>query len=226
MALILNIESATDICSICLSANGQVIAEKELLEKFKHSEKMTTLIQEVMNMAEKDLSDLDAVAVSSGPGSYTSLRVGTSVAKGICYALDKPLIAVSTMKALGVGAKEIHPKGVHYRPMIDARRMEVYTTLFDESLNEMDELRPVIIDADSFQEELKNHQIVFCGNGALKTKELLNNKNSIFIDLNCRAKFMAPLSFEKFSSGEFENLALFEPTYLKPPNITKGKKML
>lgn len=226
MALILNIESATDICSICLSANGRVIAEKELLEKFKHSEKMTLLIEEVMKMGEKKLTDLDAVAVSSGPGSYTSLRVGTSVAKGICFALEKPLISVSTMKALAVGAKNIHPKGVYYRPMIDARRMEVYTTLFDESLKEIDELKPAIIDKDSYQEELKNRKIVFCGNGALKTKELLNNTNSIFLDLNCRATYMAPLSYQKFSSGEFENLALFEPTYLKPPNITKGKKML
>ena len=226
MALILNIESATDICSICLSANGQVIAEKELLEKFKHSEKMTLLIEEVMNMAEKKLNDLDAVAVSSGPGSYTSLRVGTSVAKGICYALGKPLISVSTMKALAVGAKENYPEGVYYRPMIDARRMEVYTTLFDESLKEIDKLRPAIIDNDSFKEELKNHQIVFCGNGALKTKEFLNSTNSIFLDLKCRAKFMAPLSYEKFSQGKFENLALFEPTYLKPPNITQAKKML
>lgn len=226
MSLILGIETATKICSVALSGNGKLLALKEEGGAYSHSEKLTVFIQEILKQAGKSLKDLDAVAVSKGPGSYTGLRIGVSAAKGLCYGLDIPLISVSTLKAMALN-KSL-PKKVLYCPMIDARRMEVYTALFDENNIEVEPISAKIIDEDSFAEELKEHQIIFFGDGADKCKETLGgNPNAIFSDKGLpSAEFVNQIALEKFSKQDFEDVAYFEPFYLKDFVATTPKKLL
>lgn len=227
MALILNIESATEICSVCISDGSQILASADLTEKFRHSEKMTLLIEEILKKSKKSLKNIDAVALSSGPGSYTSLRVGASVAKGICYALDKPLISVSTMQALAWGTSQYFKSfsSIFYRPVLDARRMEVYTQLFDSEINSLDELKPEIVDGNSFSEELEKGLVVFVGSGAEKLKPILTHPNARFLSLNCSAQFLVPTALTNFLNKKYEDFSSYEPLYLKPPNITTPKKV-
>ena len=227
MALILNIESATEICSVCLSDGKQILASEDLTEKFRHSEKMTLLIEQILKKSKKSLKNIDAVALSSGPGSYTSLRVGASVAKGICYGLDKPLISVSTMKALAWGTSQYFKshEPIFYRPVLDARRMEVYTQLFDSDIKPLDELKPEIVDENSFSEELEKGLVVFSGSGAEKLKPVLTHPNARFLSLNCAAQFLVPFSLTRFLNKKHENYSSYEPLYLKSPNITTPKRV-
>lgn len=227
MALLLNIESATEICSVCLSNDEEVLAFEDLSEKFRHSEKMTLLIESVLKKSKKRISDLDAVVLSSGPGSYTSLRVGASVAKGICYGAEKPLISVSTMQALAWGAREKFETAepMFYRPVLDARRMEVYTQLFDAELVAQDELTPEIVDDKTFLTELEKGIVVFAGSGAAKLQKVVKHPNARFLSLNCSSQFLVPYGFKKFSENNFEEFASYEPIYLKPPNITTPKRV-
>ena len=219
MPLILNIETATTVCSVALAEHGKLLSLKEENERYTHAEKITLFIEQVLNETGKLISDLDAVAVSSGPGSYTGLRIGISTAKGLCYALGKPLISISTLRSL---AFSIHNSqlAIHNSfscPMIDARRMEVYCAMYDEKLNEIEKMSARIIDENSFSENLKEKKIFFFGDGAAKCSPLLSkNKNALFIDnIFPTAASMISLSEEKFQKNEFENVALFEPFYLK-----------
>ena len=225
MSLILNIETATGICSVALALDGKLIGLKESNTKNSHSSALTLFMDEVIRKAGIALADLDAVAVSEGPGSYTGLRIGVAAVKGLCYALDKPMIGVSTLKAMSLGIP--HPptlspiregeNKILYCPMIDARRMEVYCAIFDEKGNEIRETRAEIIDENSFMEYLGKNKVVFAGDGALKCRPLLeNHPNAVFSeDFQTSAKFMIPISDEKFFQKKFEDLAYFEPYYLK-----------
>jgi tRNA threonylcarbamoyladenosine biosynthesis protein TsaB len=232
MSLILNIESAIDICSINISRDGVVIAEREVAGN-SHAEKMTLLIQECLELGKLKMGDLNAVAISNGPGSYTSLRIGASVAKGICYALDIPLIAVDTLESLAMAAfEEVGDETALYCPMIDARRMEVYVALYEYSivkkvLENIEPMNPKIIDADSYADYFqKNKKIIFCGNGAPKCEEILRNSNTFFLSIVNSARYLAYSSYQAFVEKKFVDIAYHTPQYLKAPNITVPKKQL
>lgn len=229
MAKILNIETSTDVCSVALGIDGVVSGKKELFQPNSHSTHLTLLIQEMFDDDESyAIKDLDAVAVSAGPGSYTGLRIGVSVAKGICYALGIPLIAVDTMKILTQAAvlrKKEEREEFIYCPMIDARRMEVYTALHTAFLEVIEDTNALIVDEGSFSEKLKENKILFFGNGAPKCKEVITRPNAFFIDdIVPLAANMAALSEKAFEEKAFEDVAYFEPFYLKSFVATIPKK--
>lgn len=223
MAIILNLETATTNCSVSIAKNGNVIALKEHdTPNYSHSEQLHVFIQEVVQKASLTLSDIDAIAVSKGPGSYTGLRIGVSSAKGLCFALDVPLISVATLMNLAH-----QEKGDTYDfiiPLLDARRMEVYATVFDSELNELRETKAEIIDENSFSEFAAKGKVLLVGSGAQKCQGLLEHSNIDFdIKAVPSANEMARLSFEKFQKQDFEDLAYFEPFYLKDFILQKKK---
>jgi tRNA threonylcarbamoyladenosine biosynthesis protein TsaB len=208
------------------------VASKELYEANSHAAHLTVLIEQFFeeNMIIPK-NDLDAIAVCSGPGSYTGLRIGVSTAKGICYALDKPLIAIDSMQVLTypVVYKEWEQSNLPmlFCPLMDARRMEVYTALFDDQLNIQETTSAKIVDEESFVEILKTNKVVFFGNGTEKCKEVIKSTNAIFVDnVHPLAKNLAPLAEKSFALGKFEDVAYFEPFYLKDFVATTPKKKL
>ncbi|MCW3788437.1 tRNA (adenosine(37)-N6)-threonylcarbamoyltransferase complex dimerization subunit type 1 TsaB [Plebeiibacterium sediminum] len=219
MALILSIETSTKVCSVCLSENDNIIIKKELFEANSHATHLTVFIQDLFNdIKDYQISDIDAVAVSSGPGSYTGLRIGVSVAKGICYALNKPLIAITSLEALAYAAidNENLKEDTLICPMIDARRMEVYTTLYNAKLEKVKEISAEIIDENSFAEALQQHPIIFLGDGAAKCQDVIKGENAIFIENKAPlAANMVKTAYQKFQDKQFEDVAYFEPFYLK-----------
>ncbi|POY35410.1 tRNA (adenosine(37)-N6)-threonylcarbamoyltransferase complex dimerization subunit type 1 TsaB [Solitalea longa] len=226
MALILSIETATACCSVALSENEQLIAYKEETSPNIHASSLTLFIEEVLKTAGRVPSDLDAVAVSMGPGSYTGLRIGVSTAKGLCYSLDKPLIAINTLKAMANGLllTGIDTKDTLLCPMIDARRMEVFTAVYNDQLEVIEETNAAIINEDSFAELLSNNRVIFFGNGAEKCKSVLTTSNAIFIEDSVNsARYIAPLAYKQFEQKQFENVAYFEPFYLKDFVSTQAK---
>jgi len=229
MSLILQIETATTSCSIALAENGQVLAARELNERNVHAEVVTVFTQEVVKEAGKTMDQLDAVAVSSGPGSYTGLRIGVSTAKGLCYALDKPLIAIETLEAMAAGFKAGYAgltENTLLCPMIDARRMEVYTALFDSNGSRVTPTSAEIIDENSFANFLAAQQVIFFGDGASKCKAVLAHQpNAVIVDdfINS-AKYLTEGALKRFNEGRFEDVAYFEPFYLK--DFIAGKKAL
>ncbi len=225
MATILNIETATEVCSVNLARDGEVLFERESSSGLDHSRLLTVFIDEIFGEFNFQPGKLDAVAVSKGPGSYTGLRIGVSVAKGLCYGLEIPLIAVETTEAMGKFAafnREKYLPGVTdadkalFCPMIDARRMEVYTALFSAQGEKMEPVSAKIIDENSFAEYLEHHSVLFFGNGAKKCKNAITHPNAVFGEpQKASARFMTRLSENKFKAGDFEDLAYFEPFYLK-----------
>lgn len=227
MALILNIETATDICSICISKGDEILIIKEAEKEYSHTAEITLLIERCFAETGLTLQQLDAVAVSKGPGSYTSLRVGSSTAKGICYALDKPMIAIDTLKSIAASTVKNKQQNAFYAPMIDARRMEVYTSLYDKEMNLIKAIQAKIIDMDSFQDYFeKGQSIIFSGNGAPKCQSVIKSPNAIFSSEICSAANLVPLSFLKFQQKDFCDVAYFSPSYFKSPNITIPRKTL
>lgn len=227
LLMILNIESSTEICSVCLSAGDGIVCAEETAEPNRHSEWLTVMIQQCLQNAGVSLRELKAVAISEGPGSYTSLRVGASVAKGICYALDIPMIAVDTLESLAVAALAAEPGADLYYPMIDARRMEVYTAPFDNAGRKIGRTSALVIDENSFKDEFEaDKRVVFCGNGAPKTREAISNKQAVFLEIRCSARHLASLSNNKYSASEFIRPDTFEPFYFKSPNITVSRQLL
>ena len=219
---ILNIETSTKACSVALHKNGELIVSREdVTTNFSHSEKLLKFISKLFSDTKLSLSDLDAIAVSMGPGSYTGLRIGVSTAKGLCYGLDIPLISISTLKAMSFGmALEI--KADLYCPMIDARRMEVYSAFFDINNAEVRKIQADIIDENSYKKELEK-KVVFFGDGSEKIKEKIKHENAMFIsNIHPSAKNMGLLSYQKFNKSLFEDLAYFEPFYLK--DFVAGRK--
>ncbi len=227
MALILQLETSTISCSVALSLDGNTIAVKELAERNIHAGYLTLFIEDVVAQCGKTLRDIDAVAVSMGPGSYTGLRIGVSTAKGLCYALDIPLIAINTLQAMTVGFMSLYnDQSVLFCPMIDARRMEVYAAVYNSQLDELLPVEARIIDENSFSDLLQNQNIVFFGDGAMKCQEVLaGNPTAIFVPefLNS-AKDLSSLAALKYDRKEFEDVAYFEPFYLKDFLITQSKK--
>jgi tRNA threonylcarbamoyladenosine biosynthesis protein TsaB len=226
--LILNLETATEVCSVSLSKGEEILALKEAAGPNAHSKVITILIEECLHEARLALSELNGVAVSSGPGSYTSLRVGISTAKGICYALRIPLIAVDTLQALALAAyRQKKDEAVLYCPMIDARRMEVYCALFDHKNMVVAGVSSEIITENSFQDFFASgRRIVFFGNGSEKCKSILESECAGFIPVSCSANHLPHFSSKAFMAGSFVNLAYFSPNYLKAPNITTSKQKL
>ena len=216
--LLLSIDSSTRGCSVALHSDAVLLSNYDLNTDKSSSSMLTTLIKSVVEHAGFTLNDLDAVAVAKGPGSYTGLRVGVSTAKGLCYALDKPFIAVNTLKAMSLQVSTLYSENVLFCPMIDARRMEVYAAIFDSSNCTVQETEAIIINENSFQELLSDHQIVFFGDGAMKCKTVLSsNSNAIFLKEEVRpsAKTVGQIAQQYFINGQFEDLASFEPYYLK-----------
>jgi len=224
VSLILNIETATKNCSVSLSNNGELLAIKELNDgNYSHSENLHLFIKEVLNSTHKSFAELDAIAVSKGPGSYTGLRIGVSTVKGLCFSLDKPLISVSTLASLANSITV--EKGAIIAPLLDARRMEVYSAVIDSDYNQIREVKAEIIDSTSFSSFLNEGKVYFLGDGADKCKEIIKHKNAIFLDgYFPSAKQMAILSFDKYKNNDTEDVAYFEPFYLKDFLITKSKK--
>lgn len=226
MVTILQIETATSVCSAALSVNGETIALKELAAQNIHAANLTLFIQDVMQQAGITYETLDAIAVSKGPGSYTGLRIGVSTAKGLCFALDKPLIGINTLEMMAQGFLNSTPVYTGLVcPMIDARRMEVFTALYTNSLQEVLPVSAKIIEENSYQQELAQQPITFIGDGAAKCKEAIISANAAFSDVNFNsAASMSRLAFEAFSHSDFEDVAYFEPYYLKDFVITQAKK--
>ncbi|MGN7985943.1 tRNA (adenosine(37)-N6)-threonylcarbamoyltransferase complex dimerization subunit type 1 TsaB [Pedobacter sp. 22226] len=226
MAKILQIETATAICSVALSVNGETISFKEEQGQNLHAANLTLFIDEVVKTAGVSYQELDAIAVSKGPGSYTGLRIGVSTAKGLCYALDKPLIAIETLEMMAAGFLSENPdySGL-ICPMIDARRMEVYTTVFDVQLSILLPTEAKIIDETSFADLLNQQTITFLGDGAAKCADVLTHPNARFDAANFNAApYMSKLANQAFSKGNFEDVAYFEPFYLKDFVVTQSKK--
>lgn len=232
MALILNLETSTTVCSVNLSKNGKIIARKETNEKNSHSSLLTIFIEDIFKENIVKLSDIDAVAISKGPGSYTGLRIGVSTAKGIAYGADKKLIAVNTLQSMAWGMRQNlirnniqTANNTLFCPMIDARRMEVYTAFYDKNIDTVKDISAEIIDENSFNNLLENNIIYFFGDGSNKCKNTITHKNAIFIDnIFPSADFMIPFSENSFNNNNFEDIAYFEPFYLKDFIATVPKK--
>ncbi|MCG8577561.1 MAG: tRNA (adenosine(37)-N6)-threonylcarbamoyltransferase complex dimerization subunit type 1 TsaB [Flavobacteriales bacterium] len=224
MTLILNIETATKVCSVSVTKDGDELAVKDFhSENFTHSENLNLFIQELFNQLEYTLNDLDAIAVSSGPGSYTGLRIGTSSAKGLCYGLNIPLIAIDSLKSLAARINEEEVDLIC--PMFDARRMEVYCAIYQKDLSVFQEVEAKVIDETSFLDLLEEHKILFIGPGSEKVQEVINHPNAIFnSEIPVSASGMNQLSYAKFQQESFEDVAYFEPNYLKDFIAGKPKK--
>lgn len=222
MATLLSIETSSTVCSVAISRDGMPVAIKSSTEKNAHSKTLTLMILELIKENLSSNKQVDAVAVSMGPGSYTGLRIGVSVAKGLCYGWNKPLIAVDTIKALAaeflLKHKETMKKdsGVLLCPMLDARRMEVYTALYDMDLSEILPVQALIINESGFEKYLKKNNIIFFGNGAEKCKEVIKSEHAVFVnDFEPSARGVSFLAEECYQKKQFVDTAYFEPYYMK-----------
>ena len=228
MACILNIETSTDVCSVAVSQDGAIIWSDEDRTGPNHAVKLGTFVDEALSFSDNHAIPLDAVAVSCGPGSYTGLRIGVSMAKGICYGRNVPLIAVHTLPLMTVPVLLYHEieEDALLCPMLDARRMEVYASLYDRSLKEIRPIHADIVDQDTYKEYL-DRPVYFFGNGAAKCMETINHPNAHLIpDIVPLAKSMLPLAEKRFLNEQFEDVAYFTPFYLKDFVAKAPKKLL
>jgi tRNA threonylcarbamoyladenosine biosynthesis protein TsaB len=223
LAIILNIETATKNCSVSLAKDGNILTIKELNNgNYSHAEVLHPFIVALLKEAKISSQQINAVAVSKGPGSYTGLRIGVSTAKGLCFSLDRPLISIDTLHSLSHSISI--EKGVIV-PMLDARRMEVYAAVFNKDHDQIRDIKAEIINEDSFTKELANNQVYFLGDGAEKCRELITHKNAVFVENKFpSAKEMAQLSYDKYKNNDFEDVAYFEPFYLKDFIVVPQKK--
>ena len=226
MALLLAIETTTKNCSVALFDNSILLkCKEESPNEYSHAEQLMLFIEEVLDTLDISLKEIDGIILSKGPGSYTGLRIGTSTAKGLCYSLNIPLVSVPALKsmAFSMSKKEDYK---FYCPMIDARRMEVFAAIYDRMNNEAREIRADIVAKDTYIQFLKDNKVLFFGDGALKCKEVINHSNAYFIDaIFPSAKDVGILGFEKFANNDFEDIAYFEPFYLKDFVAGKKKKL-
>jgi len=213
MALILHIDSAVETASVCLAKDENVLTFEKNEKQKDHAAWIHVAIKEIFISVGLELNALDAVAVTSGPGSYTGLRIGMAAVKGICYALNKPLITLNTLEVMAQAAKE--EDGKHLCPMIDARRMEVFTAVYSSDLICIKEPIAMVLNQNSFETELSENSICFFGNGSGKFKKIIQHKNAIFSEVIHDARSMVILSEIKYRSKEFADLAYAEPLYLK-----------
>ena len=223
LPLILNIETSTKNCSVALFRGDFLLSEKSILsDKYSHSETLTLFIEEVMSDVKLKLSDLSAIAVSKGPGSYTGLRIGVSTAKGLSYSLSIPLISVPTLQSMAFSRSQINSNFDLYCPMIDARRMEVFSAFYDVENNEIRKVQADIIDENSYI-NYSQKSILFFGDGSSKCKGIIKLPNASFVeDIYPSAKDMVLISFKKYLSNDVEDVAYFDPFYLK--DFVAGKK--
>lgn len=217
---ILYIETATDVCSVALSSGDRIVGLKEMAGGNSHAKNLLPFVDEVLKQAGISMTEVNGVAVSTGPGSYTGLRIGVSTAKGIAYTAGIPVMAVSTLESIAQGAKQLWMKSedspVQIVPMIDARRMEVFTTRFDFNMQPLEEISSKIVDESTFAELLSEQKVLFCGNGMPKCRELLSAfPKACFEEAPISAQNMLPAALRKWRNQEFENVAYFEPFYLK-----------
>ena len=213
MACILNLETSTTNCSVAVSLNGELLfLEEDNSAQYSHAERLHIYIDAVLKEAQIERSQIDAVAVSKGPGSYTGLRIGVSAAKGLCFGLDIPLIALPTLEVL---ANKIQTEAGCIVATLDARRMEVYSAVFDTNHQCIHPTTAKILDAESYADLLEKHTVFFVGNGAAKTQDLIDHPNAHFDDQLPSSKEMCALSYQKYKAEDFEDLAYFEPFYLK-----------
>jgi tRNA threonylcarbamoyladenosine biosynthesis protein TsaB len=227
MALILSIDTALEEASVCISEEHEVLAVKRNDRQSDHAAWIHVAIRQLFDETQREMSQLSAVAVAAGPGSYTGLRVGMATAKGICYALGLPLITESTLLLIAQRVKKeialtsVYPYPVLICPMIDARRMEVFTTLYDLDLNEQMAPAAMVLDEASFAATLENHVIIFCGNGSKKWQYLCIHTHAVFVDVGQNVADLAEFAAQKFKLRTFSDLAYTEPAYLK--NVYTGK---
>lgn len=218
MALILNIDTATEHASVCLSKDGQLLAIESSLNQKDHASFLQPAIQKLLFTTECQLPAIDAIAVSNGPGSYTGLRVGLSSAKGLSYALNKPLILVNTLQIIATAAMESVTEmsaDVLFCPMIDARRMEVFTAVFDNRLNEIDEPAAIILDENSFADLLQKYTMIFSGSGAMKFEKLITNTKAKFFHIKHDVSHMQTIAEKMYLLKSFADRAYSEPFYIK-----------
>lgn len=216
MPVILSLETSTDVCSVALHDGGELLAAEEIHEPQAHASRLAPLIEKVCRTAGVALRDLQAVAASEGPGSYTGLRIGTSTAKGLCFALDIPLIAVGTLELLAFQGSRENRQGALLCPMIDARRMEVYCLVSDAQLQVIQPPAATVVDEDSFMELLERGPVLFFGNGAEKCRSVVRHPNAAFVDgIFPSASMLGVLADRKFAQRQFEDLVTFKPFYLK-----------
>lgn len=225
MSLILHIDTATTIGSVCLSKDGQPLQTLVNDKQQDHAASMVLFVQEIMHEQQITPKDLDAIAVSAGPGSYTGLRVGVATAKGLCYTWEKPLIAVSTLQMMAQGVlSRIKDNDALYCPMLDARRMEVYTAVYDASLNVTVAPHALILTPDAFSEQIAAKKTYFFGNGSDKWQQLMPpHANALFVPYILNAADMVPLATTAYQNKAFEDVAYFSPFYLKPFHSTMKK---
>lgn len=233
MALILSIETGTDVCSVGLARDGELLSLRESDEGRDHAKKVAVFVDELLRQTGVDAEELDAVSVGMGPGSYTGLRIGVSFAKGLCYGLQIPLIAIGSLDALVEVAKEDHEAGILsvkdwdqaiLCPMVDARRMEVYTQIFSSAGEPLSEVSAEIVSAESFAKWRGEGEFVIFGNGAAKCQQVLEGAK--YIDVVPSARGLVRLAEQKLSQGEVEDIAYFEPFYLKDFVVIPSKKKL
>ena len=226
---ILLIETSTALCSVALAGDGRIVAARESSEPRAHAALTAPYVQEVLQEGGLRAADLDAVCVSAGPGSYTGLRVGVSTAKGICFAAGVPLLSVGTLDVLVAQAQAdgLLPEGCRYVvPMVDARRMEVYTAVYTPDGERLTEVEPRVVDADGFREERAAGPVLFIGDGAGKCRELLDAPGARFVQACPRASAMLSPALREFEAGHFRDVAYFEPFYLKDFVATVSRKKL
>jgi tRNA threonylcarbamoyladenosine biosynthesis protein TsaB len=213
MAILLNIDTAVETASVCVSNDSDVIAVAVNENQKDHAAWLHIAIRKILQQAGLSVNDLEGIAVSIGPGSYTGLRIGLSAAKGLCYALSIPLISIDTLKIM---AHAVNKEAAElFCPVIDARRMEVFTAVYDKFLNEIIKPRALVIDKNSFSELLTSHKIVFCGTGNKKLQDILFHDNAVFSTTKTTAADMPDLAFELFREKKFASMAYVEPLYLK-----------
>ncbi|MFZ4581295.1 MAG: tRNA (adenosine(37)-N6)-threonylcarbamoyltransferase complex dimerization subunit type 1 TsaB [Paludibacter sp.] len=224
---LLHIETSTNVCSVALSLDGNCIFLKKNMEGMNHATMLSPFIEDALQYLKKQNGKLDAIAVSAGPGSYTGLRIGVSTAKGLCYGLSIPLIAVSTLEIMTLAALAVNnKKNALYCPMIDARRMEVYAAIYNANGDIVRDIQADIIDMNSYSDILNESEVVFFGNGADKCKTTITHPNATFIDnIYPTAEFMIPKAEKAFNNSEFVDVAYFEPFYLKEFQTTTPKSI-
>ena len=226
MTYLLSIETATKTCSVALHREADLLGVQEVHLDKSHSSLLHVMIADLLNYCGVNKKQLSAIAVSKGPGSYTGLRIGVSAAKGLCFALDIPLIAIETLEAMAWGVRQYSTENIWLCPMIDARRMEVYCQLWNESKELIVPTAPLIVDETAFQKYLSKQKMLFFGDGAAKCIPVLGNSpNAHFLHhINPSATWVGALAADKYARNEFEDVAYFEPYYLKDFRTTQPKK--
>lgn len=229
MSCILHIETSTSVCSVAVSEDSHVIFQQEDHSGPNHAERLGSMVDEALSFTDNHAIPFDAVAVSCGPGSYTGLRIGVSMAKGICYGRNLKLIAVPTLELMCVPVllREMVEGDALLCPMIDARRMEVYAGIYDRALHEVRPVGADVVDAETYKQWLDKHPVYFFGNGAAKCMETINHPNAHLIEgIEPLAKWMQPLAERRLLNGQTEDVAYFEPFYLKDYVAKMPKKLI